>query len=223
MSPSQPIGGAQTTAMKRQPTANSQSSTTPAANQAQNISTPQPYLTPVPFTSPFRGTSKLLGTPKRGVSGKTIGGTAAGTGLTPNSSFNFTFTSPGMNNASPSMSGLNVPGIEGLAGFATPTPSFNGLDGGAGMGISLSSLGINMSTGFSAAGSAPGKIDDAERKRRLLQVLETVGKKSGRLSREGLERVGRRCELDMLPEEGKLVMAGKNAVMVDVRWFVLWT
>lgn len=212
--------GAAGAAMKRLPTLPGQGPVTPNSSAHHNPSTPQPHHVPGSFTSPaLGGTPKSFGTPRKGMlSGKTF----PGTGVTPNASFSFNLASPSMGQGTPQ----GATSLDALASF--PTPSVNGmslntLDAGAPMGLSLSSLGVNMSTGLSARGSTHGKIDDAERRRRLLAVLDSVGKQSGRLSREGLERVGRRCQLDMLPEEGKLVMAGKNAVMVDVRMFVLWT
>jgi hypothetical protein len=217
MAASQP--GATSAAMKRLPTGNGQAPTTPAGsfNLNQAVSTPQSYLTPVPFASP----SLRFGTPRKGMlGGKT---SAAHGGLTPSSSFNFNLASPNLSIASPRGGGLNVPGLDGLASFPVPSPNslgFGALDGGVGMSMSLSNLGIDMSNQLSTGGPAPGKVDDAERRRRLLAVLETVGQKSGRVSKEGLERIGRRCELEMLQEPTKVVMAGK-ALLVDVRWFVL--
>jgi hypothetical protein len=206
--------------MKRLPTSNGQGPTTPAGSFAVNQagSTPRSN-TPIPFASP----SFRFGTPRKGMlGGKTFAGSAQA-GLTPNSSFNFNLASPNLSIASPMVVGRSVPGLDSLTGFPAASPNglgFGALDGGVGMSMSLSNLGIDMSTQMSTGGTATGRVDDAERRRRLLAVLETVGGKSGRVSKEGLERVGRRCELEMLQEPSKVVMAGK-ALLVDVRWFVL--
>lgn len=85
------------------------------------------------------------------------------------------------------------------------------------MGLSLSNLGINMGTSMSTGGSTSGKVNDAERRRRLLAVLDTIGKKKGRLSRESIKRIGRRY--DLVAEEAeplKLSLAGKAGFVVDV-------
>ena len=103
------------------------------------------------------------------------------------------------------------------------TPSTSGLvlgafDGGAAMGLSLSNLGINMGTNMSSTESSSGKVDDAERRKRLLAVLDTIGREKGRLSRESIKRIGRRY--DLVPEEAeplKLSLAGKAGFLVDVR------
>src|SRR5689334_8517248 len=55
--------------------------------------------------------------------------------------------------------------------------------GGVGMGISMSGLGMS-SLGMSA--SAMGRADEAERSRRLQNILEVVGGKPGRVSEDGL-------------------------------------
>lgn len=154
------------------------------------------------------------GTPKRGMLGqKTFG--AAANGSTPIPSFNFSFGSPANASASPGMMNLDAMGLNA-------TPSASGLmlgafDGGAAMGLSLSNLGMNVGPSMSAAGSTSGRVDDAERRRRLLAVVETIGKKKGRLSRESLKRLGLRHGL--VPDEAeplKLSLAGKAGFVVDV-------
>jgi len=215
MSTTLPLNGAQAAAMKRLPTSSSgPAPVTPSAsfNLLPSVSTPQPYTTPAPFASPA-----ARGTPRKGmVEQKNFGGAMAGS--TPNPSFNFSFESPGNPFATPNM--LNVDGA-GLNG----TPAASGLalgafDGGTAMGLSLSNLGLNIGTSMSTGGSSSGKVGDAERRRRLLAVLESIGKKKGRLSREAIKRIGRRY--DLVPEETetlKLSLAGKAGFVVDVRIF----
>ena len=55
--------------------------------------------------------------------------------------------------------------------------------GGVGMGITMSGLGMS-SLGMSA--SAMGRADEAERSRRLREIIDIIGKKPGRVSEQGL-------------------------------------
>ncbi|XP_014556967.1 hypothetical protein COCVIDRAFT_37483 [Bipolaris victoriae FI3] len=63
--------------------------------------------------------------------------------------------------------------------------------GGVGMGISMSGLGMS-NLGMTA--SATGRADEAERSRRLREIIDIIGKKPGRVSEEGLlalcDRIG---------------------------------
>ncbi|KAH9859556.1 hypothetical protein IAQ61_011337 [Plenodomus lingam] len=67
--------------------------------------------------------------------------------------------------------------------------------GGVGMGITMSGLGMS-SLGISA--SSMGRADEAERSRRLQNILQTVGAKPGRVSEAGLlalcKSMGIACE-----------------------------
>jgi len=70
--------------------------------------------------------------------------------------------------------------------------------GGVGMGITMSGLGMS-SLGMSA--SAMGRADEAERSRRLREIIDIVGKKPGRVSEQGLlalcKKMGIPCEKHM--------------------------
>ena len=55
--------------------------------------------------------------------------------------------------------------------------------GGVGMGITMSGLGMS-SLGMSE--SAMGRADEAERSRRLREIIDIIGKKPGRVSEQGL-------------------------------------
>lgn len=119
-----------------------------------------------------------------------------------------TFGSPAITLTSPNATGVGTSVANGMG--------FMGFDGGVGMGITLSNLGISMGApAMLATASATGKADDAERRRRLKTVLNTLGTRSGRISRDGIERLGRKCGLDIQAGDAELAMAGKN-VMVDV-------
>lgn len=164
-----------------------------------------------------------------GLGGKTMAGNGEGTPALgsmalgahgtpfalPNSSFNF--GSPAFTFTSPNASGAGSTSIDALTGFTNPAASYSGMEGGTSMGMSLSSFGINlMGPSMSSTGSAAGKTDDAERKRRLEVIIDTIGRRPGRISREGLERLGRKCGLDtQMGEVDDLAMAGKN-ILVDV-------
>jgi len=116
--------------------------------------------------------------------------------------------------------------MDGIDMSSTPAASglaLGAFEGGTAMGLTLSNLGINMGTSMSTGGSTGGKVDDAERRRRLLAVLETIGKKKGRLSRDAIKRLGRRY--DLVPEEAeplKLSLAGKAGFVVDVSRCFVW-
>ncbi|KAI4944033.1 hypothetical protein J4E91_008888 [Alternaria rosae] len=70
--------------------------------------------------------------------------------------------------------------------------------GGVGMGITMSGLGMS-SLGMSA--SAMGRADEAERSRRLREIIDIIGKKPGRVSEQGLlalcKKMGIPCEKHM--------------------------
>lgn len=87
--------------------------------------------------------------------------------------------------------------------------------GGVGMGISMSGLGMS-SLGMSA--SAMGRADEAERSRRLQNILEVVGAKPGRVSEEGLlalcKKLGVSVEKNTDPAEDHswMLLIGDEAV-----------
>ena len=101
------------------------------------------------------------------------------------------------------------------------------------MNLSLSGLGLNnmsmlgsLSQGMLGGGSSMGlghKLDDAERRRKLESVLNTLGASAGRISQEGVERLARRMGLEIYDEtrEGarSLMIAGKSVFAVDVSRF----
>jgi len=60
----------------------------------------------------------------------------------------------------------------------------------------------NVSSRPSQAGGKP-VLDDAERRRRLEQVVTLLGDRPGTVGREGLERLARKFGMDALWEEGR--------------------
>ncbi|KAH6513373.1 hypothetical protein HBI81_221490 [Parastagonospora nodorum] len=85
--------------------------------------------------------------------------------------------------------------------------------GGVGMGISMSGLGMS-SLGMSS--SAIGRADEAERSRRLQNILELVGGKPGRVSEEGLlalcKKLGVSAEKNPDIAHGWMLLIGDEAV-----------
>lgn len=151
-----------------------------------------------------------------------IGSSNTGTGMSPSSNL--------MNFASPA-------GLAGLAGLDIGTPSLLdavGAEGSTGMGgtamnITLSDLGLSSNQGR--------RNEDEERRGKLEGVLgKLLGKRKrgsgmGRVSDEGIRRVGRWAGFDVEVEakwEGKefegerpIIVAGRNAVLIDVRTVVI--
>ncbi|KAF2830850.1 hypothetical protein CC86DRAFT_443714 [Ophiobolus disseminans] len=85
--------------------------------------------------------------------------------------------------------------------------------GGVGMGISMSGLGMS-SLGMSA--STMGRADEADRSRRLQNILEVVGRKPGRVSEEGLlalcKRLGVSIEKNTAEAHSWMLLIGDEAV-----------
>jgi hypothetical protein len=85
--------------------------------------------------------------------------------------------------------------------------------GGVGMGISMSGLGMS-SLGISA--SAMGRADEAERTRRLQNIIEIIGAKPGRVSEEGMlalcKRLGVQVEKNTAELHSWMLLIGDEAV-----------
>lgn len=90
--------------------------------------------------------------------------------------------------------------------------------GGVGMGITMSGLGMSglgmSSLGMSA--SAMGRADEAERSRRLQNILEVVGAKPGRVSEDGLlalcKKLGVQVEKNTAEAHSWMLLIGDEAV-----------
>ncbi|EOA91609.1 hypothetical protein ACJQWK_03433 [Exserohilum turcicum] len=80
--------------------------------------------------------------------------------------------------------------------------------GGVGMGISMSGLGMS-NLGMTA--SATGRADEAERSRRLREIIDIVGKKPGRVSEEGLLAL---CDRMGIPYEKHMDEAGTWSLLI---------
>ncbi|EDU41173.1 Med1 domain containing protein [Pyrenophora tritici-repentis] len=80
--------------------------------------------------------------------------------------------------------------------------------GGVGMGISMSGLGMS-SLGITT--SAMGRADEAERTRRLREIIDIIGKKPGRVSEEGLLAL---CKRLGIPYEKHMDEAGTWSLLI---------
>lgn len=69
-------------------------------------------------------------------------------------------------------------------------------EGGVGMGISMSGMGL----GLGMTASAMGRADEDERRRRLETIVATLKKKPGRVSEEGILRLCKQENLEVMPE-----------------------
>ncbi|MCJ1391243.1 hypothetical protein MMC18_004106 [Xylographa bjoerkii] len=115
---------------------------------------------------------------------------------------------------------MRVSGSE--LGMATPALSMSAL--GLGMGISLSSMGLGPQQ-LAAGGILDTGLQDGEdeAQRRVGAIVELVGRRWGRVGREGVERCARRLGLECLWEhnegEGRstLSIAG-NGLLIEVEW-----
>jgi hypothetical protein len=109
--------------------------------------------------------------------------------------------------------------VPSMMNFDSPAALGLSLEGGVGMGISMS--GMSGLGGLGLAGSSMGgRADDEERRRRLEAVIATVGARPGRVSQEGVRSLCQRCGLGLayMPGEqgeGKKSMgiAGKGIVL----------
>ncbi|KAG8625405.1 hypothetical protein KVT40_007156 [Elsinoe batatas] len=133
----------------------------------------------------------------------------------------------GLNFASPAGMMLDGMGM-GTPAIGDPGTGLTGM-GGVGMDISLSSMGISLQ-------DRAKRDEDEERRKKLKGVLDRLGGRGptrgtnhsgmGRVSDEGVRRVGRWAGLDVEVEnryEGKewegnrpIVIAGRNAVLIDL-------
>ncbi|KAF2163730.1 hypothetical protein M409DRAFT_68319 [Zasmidium cellare ATCC 36951] len=115
---------------------------------------------------------------------KTLGSTP----MVPNLSQTGMSSSPGAHNASfgtPSaLAGLGVD-----LGSTTPGQLSNLLAGGAAMMPTMSDLGLSSRSGK--------KNEDEERRDKMRRVLKNIGKRKGRVSEQGIRRIGRRLGLDI--------------------------
>lgn len=130
------------------------------------------------------------------------------------------FGTPVLRGASPATSSQGgQASFDTLAGLQSP--ALAGMISGVNdLGLHLGNLGALGLGGTGLSGtrsSAGGRIDEDERRRRMETALDTLRRHPGRISRGAIERLAKRCELDVLPEgEDSVSLAGKNAIVVDV-------
>ncbi|MCJ1435384.1 hypothetical protein MMC27_004757 [Xylographa pallens] len=117
---------------------------------------------------------------------------------------------------------MRVSGSE--LGVATPALSMSAL--GLGMGLSLSSMGLGAQQLTVGGILDPGQQDNGEdeAQRRVGAIVQLLGRRWGRVGREGVERCARRLGLECLWENNEggeghstLSIAG-NGLLVDVEW-----
>lgn len=168
--------------------------TRPTTAAPTDPSTPAHHATPSSngFTSTFITPSASR------VAGKTIGKTTSG------------------KHPPSSAMGISTPNFGNVA-VNFDSPSMLAMEpGGSSMGISLSALGLS---GSGLSNSHMGRLDDTERRRRLENVLTTLGYTSGRVSQEGVQRLARKLGMEMYTESTDthdlMTLAG-NAYAVDV-------
>ncbi|MCJ1282760.1 hypothetical protein MMC26_002085 [Xylographa opegraphella] len=116
---------------------------------------------------------------------------------------------------------MRVSGSE--LGMGTPALSMSVL--GVGMGLSLSSMGLGAqqlgASGILDPGGQQNGEDEAQR--RMGAIVQLLGRRWGRVGREGVERCARRLGLECLWENNEgdghstLSIAG-NGLLVDVEW-----
>lgn len=69
-------------------------------------------------------------------------------------------------------------------------------DGGVGMGISMSSMGIGSMSQLGLSASQLGRADEEERRRRLEAIISMINKKKGRVSVDGIKAL---CKQENVP------------------------
>lgn len=128
--------------------------------------------------------------------------------------------SPALLKGSPAPSSLGAGMAQLDALSALGSPAMNGLPaipGSADMGLSLSNI-TGLGLGGTLVGSNQGgKLDDEVRRKRLEAVLQTLRKRSGYISREGMQRLARKCGMETYWDgDDNVTLAGQNSVMIDV-------
>ena len=125
-------------------------------------------------------------------------------------------------------SGTGTSGSEGGVGIGIGTPGLSALGLGIGVGglmsregsMGMSAMGIG---GGGVTGATVGNVRDneEERRRRIEGITEVLGKKWGRVSREGVEGCARRLGLECLWEDARgkktLSIAG-NGLLIDIEF-----
>lgn len=89
------------------------------------------------------------------------------------------------------------------AALALNLGSLSTLEGGVGMGISMSGM-----SALGLGGSSIGRASDEERRRQLENLIDIVGTRPGRVSAEGVERIARKYGFEVQPDDDRVVPGG---------------
>ncbi|RMY15214.1 hypothetical protein D0868_01021 [Hortaea werneckii] len=165
--------------------------THPDATKYRHAATPMNFSSPAPRSVPSPAATRKEQAGKTPVNHPTTGSTGSKTlGSTPmvqnlSQSGNATGISPNTN-----LMGFGTPvglGVEGLTpsqlNMATPAM------GGVPMNMTMSDLGITASGG-------PKRNEDEERRAKMRKVLKRIGTRKGKVSEDGIARIGRRVGFD---------------------------
>ncbi|KAI6911125.1 hypothetical protein D0869_09489 [Hortaea werneckii] len=165
--------------------------TSASKKHGQHAATPMNFSSPAPRSVPSPAATRKEQAGKTPVNHPTTGSTGSKTlGSTPmvqnlSQSGNATGISPNTN-----LMGFGTPvglGVEGLTpsqlNMATPAM------GGVPMNMTMSDLGITASGG-------PKRNEDEERRAKMRKVLKRIGTRKGKLSEDGIARIGRRVGFD---------------------------
>ncbi len=185
--------------------------TTPNYSHLTAFSSPAPRSVPSPAAhrvqagkSPFNAASQAQSAAASGSQTQHVGSSSIGAkhlGSSP---------APGMINFdSPAALGLSL-------------SNMGVMEGGVGMGISMSGMSMGGLSGLELVGSSMGgRGDEEERRRRLEAVLTLLSDKPSHVSQEGVERQSRKCGLEVMWEDarkdgGRLLSIAGQTVIVDV-------
>lgn len=126
--------------------------------------------------------------------------------------------SPGLMGHSPAMSGVSGGmNLNILAGLESPALAAiasiaSGMEDSKNQS-NMSSLGLGPTLSGTMASA---RMDENDRRRRIGSILGTIGTRPGRISRVAVERLARRFEMVIHDGGDPFVMAGKNAVLIEV-------
>ncbi|KAM0722529.1 hypothetical protein Q7P37_001970 [Cladosporium fusiforme] len=222
--PSQPLPNP-TSASKRPNTAHNVSTplgqgTSPLQQQQQPRSHPSPTATrtaaKTPINHPTASSTKTLGgTPMV----QTLSQQGFGT-VSPSGAMGLNGTPSGMGGLGLGVDLMGTPGAMG----ATPSGMNMGMAMGMGMVPSMSELGLSLTTS-----GGQKRNEDEERRARMRRIIKKIGGPRGRVSEEGIARVGRRVgfandiDAEVLTAEererkvgNRTVSIAGEAVVVDV-------
>ncbi|KAK8175631.1 mediator of RNA polymerase II transcription subunit 1-domain-containing protein [Phyllosticta citrichinensis] len=117
--------------------------------------------------------------------------------------------------SSPAGGGLNLdsPGALNLG-----LGALSGLEGGVGMGISMSGM-SGLGLGMGLGSSMGGRPDDTEQRKRLENIIATLKTRSGRVSKDGVERLAKQVGMSsevLSDAAGEQLLLAHTSIMLDV-------